>query len=492
MQKHSRRLQYIAAVTGSLIYTAYGSFAAWSATTLPILQSEDSPAPITADQASWLASINSLTGLVATFTAGYAVDIIGRKKLILSAAAPLLVWWPMVAFANSYEMLMVAMTIGSLSGGLMSSPSTMFLCEIADTELRGTLMMIHTVLMNCGSLFMYCAAPYLSVSTVSFMCTAVPIIFIVTFVWMPESPYFFLLRNRESEAVKSLVRYKGELTPEELRSELDSMYRAIRQKQETKGRLKDLFLVPVHRRTLLIMSGFVLLHLSTGAIAFGTYTTYIFEKSGSGFDADVSSIIVTAVSLVSSISSSFIVERVGRRPLGILGLAGCGVCLTAMGAYFYVDETQGEVPSAFDWVPLTTVIGFNVSFGFASAPAFIMFIGEVFHVSVKSVAITICNTVLAVYSFALKKLFQVVSDSVGAHYSFWAFAAMCALTALYLFLLLPETKGRTFAEISDDMAARLGGAPPSSYNEEPTKAASELPLPTSLVTKPCKTEASAV
>ncbi|XP_049827929.1 solute carrier family 2, facilitated glucose transporter member 6-like [Schistocerca gregaria] len=313
---------------------------AWSPATVPILQEEDSPVPLTPDQGSWIVSINSLTGLAAILTTAYAADVFGRKMLMLVGAVPALIWWLMVAFASSYEVLITARAIGSLTGGFIGGATTMFVCEIADIEIRGTLMAFHGIFMYGGSLLMYCIVPYLPISTVAFSCMSIPVIFLVTFVWMPKSPYFYLLQNRESEAVKSLVRYKGELTPEELQFELETMYKAIRQKQETKGKWKDTFLL---------------------------------------------------------------------------------------------------------------------SNSVASAPIGSLLTGEVFHVSVKAICLTLYSTVTALYGFVLKKLFQVVSDGLGAYYSFWAFSFMCFVCAVYMYKLLPETRGKTFAQINDDMEYITGG-----------------------------------
>ncbi|XP_046987456.1 facilitated trehalose transporter Tret1-like [Schistocerca americana] len=381
----------------SLINMCYGTFMGWPGTTLPILEAEDSPLPLTADEGSWLASINSLTMLVAIFAAGYAVDVVGRKKVLLFGARPLFIWWVMVAFANSYGMLLAARAIGSLGGGPIITALPVFLCEIADTDVRGTLIVIHYFLMQCGYLLVYSIGPYLSVTTVALICASIPIIFVLTFIWMPESPYFFLKQRREAEAVKCLERFKGQLTRDELKFELESMYQATREKQQSKGKLKD---------------------MSSGSIALTTYTTYIFEKSGSELDSNISSIILTAVTLGANVVSSLVIERFDRRPLCMASFSACAICLAAEGAYFYVDDIYGYVPTAFDWVPLAGMTGFSISASIGLAPVLSLVMGELFHVSVKGVASAVGTTVIALYGFFLKKMFQVVSDDLAAYYSF--------------------------------------------------------------------------
>ncbi|XP_047105073.1 facilitated trehalose transporter Tret1-like [Schistocerca piceifrons] len=410
----------------SLIYTCYGTFMGWPGTTIPILEAEDSPVPLTADEGSWLASINSLTMLVTIFAAGYAVDVVGRKKVALFGAGPFVIWWLMVAFADSYGMLLAARAIGSLGGGAVITALPVFLCEIADTDLRGTLIVIHYILMQCGTLLVYCIGPYLSITTVALICTSIPIIFVLTFIWMPESPYFFLTHHREAEAVKCLERLKGQLTPEELKFELELLYKDIREKKQNKGKFTDVILVPVHRRTLLLAIGFILFQMSAGSTALTTYTTYIFEKSGSELDSNISSIILTVVTLGANVASSLVVERFDRRPLCMATFSACAICLAAEGAYFYVDDIYGDVPTAFDWVPLAGMIGFNISFSIGPAPVLSLFMGELFHVSVKGIGVAIGTVVIALYGFFLKKMFQVVSDGLGAYYSFWGFTVITA------------------------------------------------------------------
>ncbi|XP_049943459.1 facilitated trehalose transporter Tret1-like [Schistocerca serialis cubense] len=422
-------VEVLADVT-SLIYTCYGTFMGWAGTTIPILEAEDSPVPLTADEGSWLASINSLTMLVTIFAAGYAVDVVGRKKVALFGAGPFVIWWLIVAFADSYGMLLAARAIGSLGAGAIITALPVFLCEIADTDLRGTLIVIHYILMQCGTLLVYCIGPYLSITTVALICTSIPIIFVLTFIWMPESPYFFLTHHREAEAVKCLERLKGQLTPEELKFELELLYKDIREKQQNKGKFTDVILVPVHRRTLLLAIGFILFQMSAGSTALTTYTTYIFEKSGSELDSNISSIILTVVTLGANVASSLVVERFDRRPLCMATFSACAICLAAEGAYFYVDDIYGDVPTAFDWVPLAGMIGFNISFSIGPAPVLSLFMGELFHVSVKGIGVAIGTVVIALYGFFLKKMFQVVSDGLGAYYSFWGFTVITARVGL--------------------------------------------------------------
>ncbi|XP_049828315.1 facilitated trehalose transporter Tret1-like [Schistocerca gregaria] len=465
----------------TLIYASYGSFIGWPAPTLLILESEDSPVPLTADEGSWLASINSLTMLVGIFAAGFAVDRVGRKKLLLAAAVPLLVWWLMVAFAESFGMLLAARSIGSLSGGLINTVMPMYLSEIADADIRGTIITVHNVLTDTGSLLIYCLGPYLSITNAAAICAILPVIFFITFVWMPESPYFLLMRRREQDAVKTLQKIKGNLSPEELKVELEMMHDCIRRKQETKGKLKDLLTIPVHRRTLLVTLGFIILQMSTGAIALSTYTNTIYKMSGSELDPNLSSIMQISVQLLSSVGASLVIDRFGRKTLVMVSLVTCGICLAVEGAYFYVNDVQGDVPSAFAWVPLAAMIGFNVSFSFGAGSVLYPIIGEIYHVSVKGAATSINTTVIALYGFFLKKMFQVVSDSVGAYWSFWAFSVLCVCGAVYTFFLLPETKGKTFAQINQEMDARFGGSsrklPEGLRNEEPEGDVEILNLP---------------
>ncbi|XP_047105079.1 solute carrier family 2, facilitated glucose transporter member 8-like [Schistocerca piceifrons] len=101
---------------------------------------------------------------------------------------------------------------------------------------------------------------------------------------------------------------------------------------------------------------------------------------------------------------------------------------------------------------------FQVSFTFGAGSVLYPIIGEIYHVSVKGAATSINTTVIALYGFFLKKMFQVVSDSVGAYWSFWAFSVLCVCGAVYTYFLLPETKGKTFAQINQEMDARFGGS----------------------------------
>ncbi|XP_047105083.1 facilitated trehalose transporter Tret1-like [Schistocerca piceifrons] len=457
-----RYMQYFAAISASLSVAMQGAFLGWPAPTLPKLEAADSPVPITLEQASWLASINSLTTLIAVPLVALTIDRLGRKWLLLLAAAPFAVFWLMVAFVSSFEMLLAARIIGSIGSGIALSVPHLYVSEVAQTHIRGALAALFMIMMNSGNLYIMCTGPFLSVTGASYAGLVLPALFVLTFVWVPESPYFLLLRKKEGDAKDTLARLRANT---DLEAELREMHKAIQQKRQTQGSFRDIVFNAVHRRTLLLVVGLTVLYLGTGSQALVAFSTEIFNRSGSSIDSDVSSIIVAAVQLVASVSASALVDRAGRRPLLICGFVGCAVSMAALGVYFFLADAQHMDMSALYWLPLTGLTAFQASYALGLGAAFFVVVGEIFHVSVKGVASSVVTAALGVVGFATKMSFQPVSAALGTHWVFWGFAVISLCGALYVFLLIPETKGQTFSEINELMESSV----PTEVVNEKTK-----------------------
>lgn len=218
-------------------------------------------------------------------------------------------------------------------------------------------------MMNVGTLLEYCVGPYLSFVNLAFVSAAVPVLFFATFIWMPESPYFLLMRGRREEAETSLLRLRGLKEPSAVKAELEAMDSAVRLRASDGGgsSLKELFVHRGNRRSLLLCWGLMFFQMSSGILAFLAYATDIFLRSGSSLDADVSAMVLGAVQLLGGVVASMLVDRAGRRPLLLVSCVGCAASLAAEGCYFYIKDVAGVDVSGLGWLPLTALIAFLVS-----------------------------------------------------------------------------------------------------------------------------------
>uniref|UniRef100_A0A8C6EV04 Solute carrier family 2 member 9 n=1 Tax=Marmota marmota marmota TaxID=9994 RepID=A0A8C6EV04_MARMA len=186
------------------------------------------------------------------------------------------------------------------------------------------------------------------------------------------------------------------------------------------------------------------------------YTNSIFGKAGIPQEKTPYVTLSTGgVETLASIFSGLVIERLGRRPLLI---GGFGLMAVFFGALTVTLVLQDHAA----WIPyLSIVCILAVIAAFCSGPGGIPFIltGELFQQSQRPAAFIMAGTVNWLSNFAVGLLFPFIQRSLDT-YCFLVFAAICVIGALYFYFVLPETKNRTHAEISQEFAKRNKASPP--------------------------------
>jgi SP family facilitated glucose transporter-like MFS transporter 8 len=173
-----------------------GSFMSWTSPALPLLQKPDSVPHVTDEEGSWIGSLLTLGAFIGALPAGLLADKIGRKVTLCILAIPLTGSWLMIAFSGSVTELFAGRLIGGIASGAVSVVTPMYIAELAESSIRGALGTLFQLQSTIGILFGYLAGMVGDHRTLSFISCALPIIFVVTFSWMPESPVFLVSKNR--------------------------------------------------------------------------------------------------------------------------------------------------------------------------------------------------------------------------------------------------------------------------------------------------------
>lgn len=469
----SRVLQYAAAFSATLGYLTFGAFLGWAAPVVPRLTSNSSHIPTTVDEASWIVASSSLSMVLPMLFIGHLVDLWGRKSMLLLTVGPHTLLWTIQIFATQPWHLMLSRIIGALAQCIVLVATPCYLVEIAELEIRGTLITMYQVMQNLGTLVVFCVAPYVHFRTLAGIMLTFPLLLLATLSWMPESPTYLLLRGRTKQARQALLRLRGLRNFEDVEEEFAAMQRSV---EERGGGLaaggyvqtaRELLCDSVNRRTLLLASALQALLLWCGFLVMMTYATFFFELSGSTLDPDLCSIALAVIQLVTSVVASVYVERFGTRKIPLM-VCFCGNCLALIteGFYFYLKDGVGQDVSAIGWLPLTSHIVFLI-FNTMGPGAIIWTVcGEIFRPRVKSLAMSVLSVVNCASAFATLKTYHVMYLHFELYVSFWMFAAICLLGMLFVWQLVPETKGRH----PEEVALEIAGVGPEQTAGEPATA----------------------
>ncbi|XP_058828581.1 facilitated trehalose transporter Tret1-like [Topomyia yanbarensis] len=458
------RNEYLAAVTATLSLVATVAAAGWSSPAIPALQREDSPIPITADQGSWIVSILSIGSLFGPIITSLCVDRYGRKLTLLLSVIPLTIGWVMITFAEHVSTIYAARFLHGISHGTVYSVAPIYLGEISSSAIRGSTGILVTVMAKLAFLLEYSIGPYVDFKTLARMSLTFPIVFLVLFSWMPESPYYLLAGDKHEAALASLCwlrRCDGQ--SEELYQEFNQMKTLIEKGRHNQTTIKELFkkmggilLQKSNRKSLIIILVLSCGMQLTGINAILGYSQTIFSKLEMGLQAAELSIVLAAVQLLAVVIPTFAVDRAGRRPLLLISCGGSLLGLLICSIYFTLDAFGYSV-QAFSWVPFLGTLGFIVAFALGLATVPFAILGEVFPKHIKANANAAFAIITSVVVFTVVKLFQVISDGVGTFVSFWIFSVCTAGSGALIYWIIPETKGQSLEAIQKTMLD-IGGS----------------------------------
>lgn len=426
--------------TGSLSVMVAGCSYGWVTPLLVSFHDPHGALPMTHQQSSWVVALIEFGNLFTSIPAGLLVDRWGRKSLLLATAPLFITSWLLVIFTRSVSVLYLVRTIQGLAMGVIFTVLPIYLAEISSPHVRGALTTFFEGMWYLGFLFQYVSGPYLSYSSYNLLTLSVPVIFLLTFIWIPESPHFFLMNDQEDEAVSSLSWLRA---TDEIHDELRSIKESLEEEFSSVGRTMSADL-----KALLIVEIVILTKFMSGISAVLSYASDMFASSGdSKVSADHYTIIMGLVFLLTTVLAGSLVDKVGRRPLLLLSCVGCGLSELIAGLFCLVETHSPSTLTGYSWLFLASVMSYCVIFSLGLGPVANTFKGEIFPSASKGLGSGLTTMTDTISCFICLKMYQVVADSFGVFLNFWIFSAFSFFGAIVIYYIVPETKGKTFSEI---------------------------------------------
>ncbi|XP_034245313.1 facilitated trehalose transporter Tret1-like [Thrips palmi] len=457
--------QHLAAILGTLLSVSAGTVLGWTSPALPLLGLPE-------EQQAWVGSLAPLGALLGALPAGLLAERVGRRRLLIGLGLPYLAGFLMLAFADASTVWLVY--AGRLTCGVSMGASTLVLplyCdEVAEDRIRGALGVYLDLNMTVGILLVYVLGAYLSVMWMSLACAGVPLLFLVTFPFMPESPVHLLAKGRHREASESLafLRPNKDFGPEMAAMQKMVDDAADRDRKKSKGNLNGALQprdptppravtelsrrgsqdgedppVPATARAVCLVLGLMGVQQLCGINAIIFYTVDIFEAAGSSLSPWVATMIVGAVQVAASVVSFFVVDRAGRRPLLATSCLFMALSLSALALYFYL-QVEGGAWGALPVAALSVYI-FFYSWGFGPLPWFMM--AELLPVDAKDWGSALAIATNWALVFLVTNTFQGFIEAAGTVTTYALFAGVCLAGLTFVGLCVPETKGRSQEDI---------------------------------------------
>ncbi len=397
--------------------------------------------------------------LIGTFSAAIISDFMGRKKTMLLAGILFMLSAIFTALPESIEVFNFFRAMGGVGIGLAMVISPIYIAEIAPRNIRGSLVTLNQVIIVLGSIIAmilgYFVAKHIPEAHLSwrimFGSECIPIlIFIIGLSMIPESPRYLVESNRLDEALQVLTNINGE---EIARQEVEEIRNSIEIEKDQNSASYAELLLPGVRIALIVGIGIAVLQQFSGGYPLTLYAPVIFQEAGiaEAHDAIGATAILQVVNLIPVFIVIYMVERVGRRALLLFG-----VTAMAVGHFIMAGCFSFELPAMFVAIVLTlTTCMSNLSI----SPLGWVVLAELFPTRIRGRAMGIAVFCLygsgwiASSSFPMLKGFVLNNFGTPAGI-FVIFGIICLLGVLFMYKMVPETRGKTLEQIANNWLSK--------------------------------------
>lgn len=425
---------------------AAGAAFAWSSPAeIPAINQTVFGFEVTPEQWSWVGSSATLGAALMCVFIGMLLDLVGRKASMLLLIVPFSVGWAFLLWPQNVYMLYFGRFSLGLAAGAFFVAAPVYIGEIASNENRGRLCSYFQLMVTVGILYVYVVGSFFNVFTFSVLCAIVPLLFGAIFVFMPETPHYYMQKEKQEDAIQSLKWLRG--SDYDYTDDLNEMRAENEIARNRRTNLVEAMLMRATKRAFIISLALMAIMQFSGINAIIFYTEAIFDAAHAGISGSSASMLVGAMQVVATLVASMVVDRLGRRILLITSSSLMCLCNIAIGVYFYVLDHDAKTAATLGFLPIYALCLYIVAYSLGLGPVSWVLIGELFTAEVKGPASSASVTISWLLAFLVTKTFSNVRNLIGLGQTFWVFAFCSALGTIFVLLFVPETKGKSFVEI---------------------------------------------
>ena len=383
--------------------------------------------------------------VLGALTGGIPSDKFGRKNTLYGIALLYLLSSLGTALAPNWYVFLLFRFLGGIGVGVSSVTAPLYISEIAPAKSRGKLVGLFQFNVVFGILIAY-LSNYLFGGTGEqdwrwmLGVQAFPsLLFLIAIFFVPESPRWLIIKRGQVETAKKTLRIAN---PE---ANIDQMVYEIKhsaedaQGHQTKARLFS----RQHATPIMLAVLFAFFNQASGINAIIYYAPRIFEMVGLGkSSALLSSAGIGLINFVFTLLAINIIDRFGRRTLMLIGTCGLIVTLGLVAKAFYLEEFSGiAVP-----IYLFVYIAF---FAFSQGAVIWVFISEIFPNQVRASGQALGSFTHWFMAALIAFTFPYIAETLGGGTTFLIFTFMMVLQLLFVWRLMPETKGTSLERMEE-------------------------------------------
>ena len=427
----------------------------WTSPALPHLKSNNSEIPISNSEGIWLASILDISASIGLLLCPLSLHLTGRKYSLIILSVFHTISWIMIIFSKNIETLYIARFIAGLSYQMSFKIQIMFIAEISDKNIRGTLVSTVKIFSCLGQLFVKTAGAFLSFRNMNIAMLSTPLLFLLTFPFVPESPYYLLIRGRAREAWESISKFKRTKNPQIIESALEEIQESVEDAQITSVFcFRQLICIRGNRRSLYIMLIAVGTASLSGRAVMTSFTQEVLSYSDLPLSAEYAALIVAGSGLFISILITPLIDRGARKSVFFLSGILSSICLAVLGFIFFMKYYLKSTMTIFTWLPLICFILYFVTLEDGIVNLTDILMSEMFAFEVKGTGIIFIGLAKNLFWFITHFSFGWLNSTFGIYTTFWIYAVICLIGTVAFMSIAPETRGKSLEEIQDILHER--------------------------------------
>ena len=379
--------------------------------------------------------------MIGSLASGQLTDRFGRRRIMLIISGLFITGTLIASCAPSVSLILLGRVCIGFAIGIGSYTAPLYIAEVSPLEWRGGLVSLNQLAITLGILFSF-IINYVFTNVdgswrFMFGIGLVPAILLsIGMIFLPESPRWLITQNRREEAITTLQVLRHS---DNVRAEIQEIEQSLTIKQASFKEVFAPWILPV--LFLGAMLGFI--QQVTGINTIIYYAPTIFELAG--FQDASSSILATIgigiVNVAATIFAIAYLDKWGRRPLLLSGLAGMCVSLLGLALAFYFNT------STLRWVAMGCTFSFIICFAFSLGAILWLVVSEIFPLEVRATAMGIAVFSCWLWNFIVSSTFLTLLSAIGPTASFLFYASMCLVSWWFCYAKVPETSGVSLEKI---------------------------------------------
>ncbi len=395
----------------------------------------------------WAVGCINLGAAAGALLAGKLSSSIGRKKVLLFCSFLFAATGLATGWATSFDVFIIARILSGVAVGVAALVCPMYIAEVAPASMRGRLVSFYQLAIVSGLLLAYLSNYVLLNSGVNnwrwmFSSQTIPsLLFFGGLFFVPESPRWLIVKNKNAEALRVLNKVGGAryaATEEAMIKKSFAM--AI------KENVRDLFKADVWH-IVFIGAMVAVFSQAGGQNSLFSYAPVIFQQAGvAAEEAFLQAVIIGVINFMFTFIAIFFIDRVGRRKLLLVG--SILLCIDALGlAYSFYTSAPG-------YLILVLVLSFIAIYAATLGPVTWVVLSEIFPNRIRGNAMGLATLCLWIANFFTTASFPILKEHFGLHTTFVVHAVICFVYFIYVYRNIPETKGRSLEEIENQLVRK--------------------------------------